>query len=285
MLSTKEKSITIYEPSQRLKVHTWKSLTLLCSNTYQYRQLIFRLFKRDYASIYRQSFIGGAWIFLFPLIQSSVWLFLNFVGVINPGETEVPYPIYLFTGTTAWLIFNGTIAGASRTLYSAIDLLNHINYPHEIYLIKETLQALANFFIILFINLIILFIMGYPPSWKTLLVPFVALPLILLASGIGLILSMPLVIARDIEKGFDLFIQALMYSVPVIYSTSLGKITELNPLTYLVCSIRDMILYGRLYDNMGYTISSVFAILTFIFCWRLFYIAEKEITERIMILR
>lgn len=55
-----------------------------------------------------------------------------------------------------------------------------------------------------------------------------------------------------------------------------------NPLTYLVCSLRDLVLFGRLYDTTGYFICAGVSLLLFMGSWRLFYVSEGKIVERMV---
>jgi len=55
-----------------------------------------------------------------------------------------------------------------------------------------------------------------------------------------------------------------------------------NPLTYLVCSARDIIIYGRLYDVQGYAICTGLSFLCFLVSWRLFYVSENKLIERMI---
>jgi ABC-type polysaccharide/polyol phosphate export permease len=60
------------------------------------------------------------------------------------------------------------------------------------------------------------------------------------------------------------------------------KIIKWNPLTYLVCSLRDIIIYGRLYDVAGCFINAGLSFLLFMISWRLFYVSEDRIIERMI---
>jgi ABC-type polysaccharide/polyol phosphate export permease len=63
---------------------------------------------------------------------------------------------------------------------------------------------------------------------------------------------------------------------------ALLTINKWNPLTYLVCSCRDMILYGTLYHPKAYFISALLAFLAFMISWRLFYVSEDKLIERMV---
>ena len=53
-------------------------------------------------------------------------------------------------------------------------------------------------------------------------------------------------------------------------------------MTYLVCSVRDIVIYGRLYDATGYFICAGISFLLFMVSWRLFYVSENKIIERMV---
>ena len=79
----------------------------------------------------------------------------------------------------------------------------------------------------------------------------------------------------------------MMYLTPIIYSDKVSSelarvIIKWNPLTYLVCSARDIVIYGRLYDMGWYSIMSMLSILLFMLSWRLFYVSEEKIIERMI---
>jgi lipopolysaccharide transport system permease protein len=136
-------------------------------------------------------------------------------------------------------------------------------------------------------NIIVLLCFKVVPSWGLLLFPVVALPLFFLGAAIGLIVSMVSVVAYDLTRFVEIGMSILMYSTPIIYGTQIDSpviqaMNRWNPLTYLVCSCRDMIIYGRLYHPSAYFISAGLALLAFLISWRLFYVSEDKIIERMV---
>ena len=174
-----------------------------------------------------------------------------------------------------------------------------VNYPHEAMLFKQTGQQLARFVITLALNLAILiglrltrpeaFAVGFP-SWGMLLFPLVTLPLFFLAAAIGLFVAMVNVVAVDVTRFFNMGLGFMMYLTPVIYPADTFEnelvlaIMRWNPLTYLVASCRDILIYGHLYQHnwIGYGLSSLLAIVAFLISWRLFYVSEGQLVERMV---
>ena len=287
MTGKKKQQITIYYPNQRHELGFLKTWAVMLKNIIQSRELIWQLFKRDFFASYKKSFIGITWIFLSPIIGIISWIFLNMTGMLHPGDVGIPYPAYVLVGSSMWGLFMGFFNSAKATLSSGKDLVFQVNYPHEVLLFKETAQHLANFLITLLINIIVLFALGVIPSWKIIFLPLITLPLFFLGASVGLIFSMVSIVAMDINRITEMGMGLLMYLTPIIYSSKVKsvlvqEIIKMNPLTYLVCSARDIIIYGRLYNTIGFIFCSLFSLLLFLISWRLFFVSENKIIERMI---
>lgn len=257
------------------------------TNVWRARDLIWQLFKRDFLASYKKSFVGFTWIFLTPLLGIVSWVMLQKTGLLRPGDTPIPYPAYVLIGTTMFGLFLELFKGASQTLVAGSTLVMQVNYPHEALLFQQLANQLARFIISLVVNLVVLTAFGVIPSWKIIFFPLVVIPLFLLAAGLGLIISMFAVVAVDLSTTVTMFMGLLLYATPVIYANDIASpfiqaITKWNPLTYLVCSARDIIITGNLYNPDGYAICSVLSLLFFLLSWRLFFVSEQRLIERIL---
>jgi len=259
----------------------------MAHNIIQAKELIWQLFKRDFLTSYKKSFIGISWIFISPIMGIISWVFLQKTGMLNPGEVGIPYPAYVLIGTSMWGLFMGFFNAARATLSSGESLVMQVNYPHEVLLFMQTAQHLANFLIAFLVNIIVLIAFGVVPSWKILFFPLVILPLFFLGAAIGLVVSMISVVSVDVDKIITVVLGLMMWITPVIYSDKVNSqlvkiLIAWNPLTYLVCSARDIIIYGRLYDATGYFLCASVSFLLFMISWRLFYVSEDKIIERMI---
>ncbi len=279
--------ITVYRPNQRHELGFFQTWVVMTRNVIQSRELIWQLFKRDFLVAYKKSFIGIFWIFVSPLTGIVSWLFLKETGILAPGDVGVPYPVYVLIGTSVWSLFAGFKNDASTTLSAGSEFIMQVNYPHEALLFKQIAQHLANFSIQFGANLVLMLAIGVIPDWKIIFFPIVALPLFFLGTAIGLIIGMIKVVAIDVNKVFDAIFGLLMWITPIIYSDQIKYpivkvLIKWNPLTYLACSARDIIIYGRLYDNAGFAICAGLSLLLFLISWRLFYVSENKLVERMI---
>ena len=260
---------------------------MMTRNVWGARELILQLFKRDFFAGYKKSFLGWTWALLGPLIGVVSWVFMQMTGLLKPGDVGIPYPAYVLIGSSMWGLYAGFLTSAQSTLSSGQSLIMQVRYPHEALLFAQVANQLAGFGITFITNIAVLLVFRVVPSWCMLLLPLVALPMFFLGSAIGLVMSMIDVVGFDVSRVLNVFLGLLYFLTPVIYSgtpenPTLALLVRWNPLTYLVCSARDMIIYGRLYHPMGYCITSGLSFVLFMISWRLFFVSEDKLVERMI---
>jgi ABC-type polysaccharide/polyol phosphate export permease len=115
------------------------------------------------------------------------------------------------------------------------------------------------------------------------------LPLFCIGASLGLIVSMLKVVAYDLNRVIDLLWGFALWTTPILYSNKvpselLQVIIKWNPLTYLVCTSRDVLLHGRCYQNeIGiYLICSATSLVLFLVSARMFYVSEHKLVERMV---
>jgi ABC-type polysaccharide/polyol phosphate export permease len=279
--------VIVYEADSRNKMGFLTIWVIMLKNILSSRELIKQLFKRDFLMSYKKSFLGLSWLFISPLIGIVSWVFMNATGILNPGDVGIPYPAYVLISSSIWGLFMGFFSSATETLGAGSGFIMQVKYPHEALLVKQTAQHLANFLLSFTLNIAVIIIFGVIPSWKIIFFPFLVLPLFLLGAGIGLVVSVASVVAVDLGKGFNVVVSLLMYVTPVIYSPKsdnplLHNIIFWNPLTYLVGDVRDIIIYGKIEHLERFLVASFFALMVFLFSWRLFFISEDKVIEKMI---
>ncbi|HME44450.1 MAG TPA: ABC transporter permease [Syntrophorhabdales bacterium] len=282
-----KQNVTIYEPYSRQKIGFLKTWILMVNNIASSRQLIYQLFKRDFFASYKKSFLGISWIILGPLFGIISWVFMNATGILNPGDVGIPYPAYVLLSTSIWGLFVGFFTAAQGTLGSGAAFIMQVKYPHEALLLKQMAQLMANFIITFLLNVAVLIAFGVIPSWKIVFFPILILPLFFLGAGIGLVVSVVGVVAAEIQTGVNLILGFLIYVTPVIYAPTfqnpvLQTIIKWNPLTYLIGIPRDIIIYGRVDHLDRFVITSLVSLLVFSFSWRLFFVSEDKVIEKMI---
>lgn len=282
-----EEKLTIYEPNQRHKVGFIKIWVIMTRNIISSKDLIMQLFRRDFLAAYKKSFLGIAWIFISPIFGILSWVFMNSTGILKPGDVGIPYAAYVLISTNIWGLFIGFYQTGASTLKAGAGFILQVNYPHEILLIKQLANYLATYILSFILVLVVLVLFGVWPDWKIILFPILITPLFFLGGGIGLIISVTTAVTEELNNIMIILLGLMLFITPVIYSPKIDsplvqEIIKWNPLTYLVSGIRDIIIFGKLESPMEFYLFSGLSLVIFLFAWRLFYISENKVIERMI---
>lgn len=287
MKSPTQAPVTIYEANSREKIGFFEGWILMFKNIIAFREMIYVLFKRDFFASYKKSFLGMSWIFISPIFGVLSWIFINATGILQPGDVGIPYPAYVLLSTSIWGLFMGFYTAGQGTIAAGAGIINQVKYPHEILLVKQIAQHLANSSIAFMMNIVVLLAFGVIPSWKIIFFPIFALPLLFLGAGIGLIVSVFTVVAPEVQKAVDVFMGLLIWITPVIYSPKFGHpliqaVVQWNPLTYLVGGPRDLIIKGTLSNPNEFLLATLLSVAVFLVSWRFFFVTEDKVIEKIL---
>lgn len=212
------------------------------------RILLGELVKTDFKLRYQGSALGYLWAVLRPLLMFAI-LYIVFAKLLNFGGDIPHYPVYLLTGTVLWSFFTECTSQGIQAIVNRGDLLRKISFPKYIVVVSATATALINLAINLLVIVIFALINGVAPSLSWLLVPLSVLELYALSLGISFLLGAINVKYRDVTSIWDVLIQALFYTVPIIYpltmvinSGSFGliaaKLILLNPIAQAIQDVR-----------------------------------------------
>lgn len=93
--------ITVYTPDEKIG-GIYFGIKRALQEIYESKHIITRLFLRDFISQFRQKILGYFWALLNPIFGIMSYLFLFFIGILKPGEGEIPYTLYVMVGATIW---------------------------------------------------------------------------------------------------------------------------------------------------------------------------------------
>lgn len=209
------------------------------------RELAIQLAQRDILTQYRQAVLGLLWAFILPLANAIVWLFINGSGIITIQATNVPYPVFVFSGTILWSIFMESVTGPLRVTSASKQLLAKVNFPRESLILSRIYICLFNSSIKICILFLFLVIFGIRPGLPILFLPLAIFLIILTGTTVGLLFTPLGVLYTDIGKGIPVIMQFVMYLTPVVYPIpSIGWTTslfKLNPLSPLILFARNIL--------------------------------------------
>ncbi len=278
--------VKIYTPEDYRKHGHLNDIRELYKKLSEYSTLIKWLVRVGLTQQYKRSFVGVAWLFIAPAFSILLWVLLEASGMLNPGETEIPYVAYVFLSNAIWTLFIGFYKNISETYIGRGGELLQNNFPHIIVVVEKIIITLINFLIPLLLSLAVLLLFKVQISWSALLFPFAILPLIFLGTGLGLIFSVLKIVAMDLSTVFDTSLEFLKYVTPIVFATTVNSgilqtIMKYNPLTYLVSFPRAVLLNQAIPDLNLFVICSIGSLLFLIFSYRFFTISSPVVFEKI----
>lgn len=243
---------------------------------------------RDFKAQNRKSILGYLWTVITPVAAAASYILLNSVGVLQPGQTDVPYPLFVFVGFSIWNLFVATTTSVGNGLNSQGDLLLKTNIPKLPLAIIATAQVVYNLFVQVAIAILLLILAtgSFNPISIIAFFPAV-IPIIALGVSIGLVLSIVSSISKDFTGAIQIGLSLLMFFTPVIFTLSsienswVKPFVTLNPLTYLLLVPRSIILSSPIVSFNQYLLSSFLVFIVLSIAVHFFYSVEHLVAERI----
>lgn len=247
--------------------------------------LAWRLALRDINAQYRQAALGFLWILFTPLIDASIWIFLNLSGAILVRDTGVPYPIYVLVGTMFWSFFTESISMPLSQFESAKPILAKLNFPKEALILAGIYKTTLNACIRMVITVIVITLLGAQLKWSILLVLFGGISLILVGTMLGLLISPIGLLYTDTSRATNLVVRVLIYTTPTLFpipEAGIGRVIIMNnPLTPLIVTPRDWMLGLSAEFVSEFVLVTVIGFFMLLFFWLVFRISFPVLAERL----
>ena len=265
----------IIEPSKR-----WLNLDLL--SIWNYRELLYFLALRDIQIRYKQTLIGIVWVLLQPILTTIVFSVL-FSSIGQGTAQDIPYPLFAFSGFTIWTFFNAAIFNSSNSLINHTGLITKVFFPRLIIPISAVGAILLDLFFGLLSLLVVMLIYHAKPNWTVVFAPFFLFIILLLALGLGILLSAVSVRYRDVKYILPFALQLWLFVSPVFYSLKVLPekavwLWKLNPIAGALDGFRAA-LFGQEFDAYGIIASIVISVIIFLFAVYVFHRMEDGFAD------
>jgi lipopolysaccharide transport system permease protein len=276
--------VTTYTPQSRIR-RPFRLVMEMFSDLKNSRELAWRLFRRDLAAQYRQTFLGYFWAVFPPLVTFSVFILLNASRLIQVQDLDVPYPIYVLIGTVFWQIFVDALNAPLKVALENREILTRINLPKESLIISGIGRVLFSLGIKLALLTLILLVFNISVKWTVFLVPLSVIALLLLGTMAGILFLPAGLLYKDVQSALLIVTSGLVFLTPVAYPPSvgglLGKVMAINPLTPLITGTRDLFFRGIPANPVPILAIVIITIVLLFFGWLLYRLALPIIVERI----
>lgn len=221
----------------------------------------------DYVNSYKNSFFSYSWVLIHPLVLLMIYSFI-FSTILQPRIDEnnnISYIVYLAVGILPWIVFSNALLQGTLSISNNVYLIKKLNIPLYAYVTKEVLEQFLNMFIVVIVLIGFLYLNGitFSVKWLLAVVPLVCL--FFFALGLSMLLASINIFFRDIEKAIGIFLQMLMWAVPIVYPWDIVPkdflwVILYNPLFYYFNSLREVLIFNH-WISVGYLLIMVLSSL------------------------
>lgn len=227
---------------------------LALKDAWAYRHLIWQMTKRDVVGRYRGSVLGIAWSFLVPILMLAIYVFVfSFVfkarwGGESGGKLE--FGLFVYAGLIVHSLFAECVNKAPLLIIGNPNFVKKVVFPLEILPLVSICSVLIHSALNVTVLLLVQLLIHGSLQWTALFLPFVLLPLIIFTLGASWFLASLGTYIRDVTQLIGLVMTVLLFMSPVFYPASvlpeeLRLFLFLNPLTFIIEQLRDVVLVGN----------------------------------------
>lgn len=230
-----------------------KVAVLDIKSVWQYRDLAWMFFKRDFITFFKQTILGPIWYLIQPTLTALTY-YVVFGRIANISTDGLPPFLFYVSNIVVWGYFSSCLSNNSEVFSKNSNLFGKVYFPRLVVPISVAMSGFVAFFIqfcLLFVAAVVFWFVGHLVYFNLailLALPFIVLYVAALGVGVGLIVSALTVRFRDLAYATSFVTQLWMYASPVVYPYSQAPekykwIFHLNPMTLPIETLR-AIMFG-----------------------------------------
>src|SRR3954451_10307651 len=213
----------------------------MLAELWEFRELLYFLTKKELQVRYKQSFFGAGWAIMQPVGLTAIFS-LIFGRLVSVPSEGVPYPLYVLTGMTVWILVSTGTAQAASSLVGEAELVTKVYFPRLVIPLAKVMSWLVDLLIALILLVVVAGLYGRWPPVEILTVPLWLLIALGTVVGLGVLASAVNVKYRDVVAVLPLAIQVWLFLSPVAYPVNLvhGSLKYLYAVNPMVSAIGGM---------------------------------------------
>ena len=243
---------------------------LVFSSLVRNRGLVYQLTRRMIVGRYRGSVFGLAWSLLIPILMLVVYTFVfGTVFRVRFGaqpDGNLNFAVVLFSGLILHAVLAECLARSPGLITNNAQYVKKVVFPLEILAWTSVLTALFQAIISIAILVAYLVFLRMQLPVTVLYTPLILGALLLLTVGVTWFLSALAVYLRDIAHLVGITATVLLFISPIFYPVDrmpawIQSVIYLNPLSFVVEQLREVIIWGRQPDWAGLAVYYAVAML------------------------
>ena len=273
----------VIEPKSRL-------FNLKLKQTWNYRDLVYMLVRKDFVVQYKQTILGPLWYIIQPLI--TAFTFTVIFGKIAKIPTDgVPPMLFYLAGTTCWNYFSTCLISTSEVFTANQGVFGKVYFPRIVVPISIVISSSLKFFIqfVVFLGFYFFYIYSgavINPNMTLFLLPLLIIMAAGMSLGFGMLFSAFTTKYRDLKFLLAFGVQLWMYVTPIIYPLTEAPekyrwIIAINPMTSIITTFKYAFLGTGDFDWYYLLYSFVFMIALLFIATTTFNKIEKNFMDTV----
>jgi lipopolysaccharide transport system permease protein len=228
---------------------------------------------------YRRAWLSYLWLLLPALVTVLVSAYVQSRKIVAIAPTELPYPLFVFSGMVLWQTFVEALHSPLGQLGFNRQLALRSRVPHEAIIASGMIEVLVNAAVRLIILVAAVALYALHPHAAMLWVPLGIAALALLGLALGLLLAPLGMLFEDIGWGIGIVTTFAFFVTPVLYPLPSTGLLRLNPVSPLIDATRDALSgHG---PSAGSVIVTIGAMLLGLIAWLLYRVARPHVFARL----
>ena len=253
---------------------------------YKYRELLYMITYRDIRVRYKQSIMGFLWAILMPILIVMSGIVVRYAyAMVAHAPLRTTDIASVAIKAVPWAFIVSSIRFSCNSLTGNRDLVVKIYFPKEIFPMAAVLACFFDFFVASTALVIFLVLIKIGLSVYLLWVPVILATMVMLAVGVGMIVSAASLFFRDVKYIVEVFLTFGIFFTPVFYDVRMfgdrGKWLMINPVAPLLEGLSASIAHHQSPDLHWYLYSLTFSLIAFLGGFVLFKDLEPAFAESI----
>lgn len=205
--------------------------------------MIWMMANRQIAARTAGTFLGPFWLFAQPLATLGVYWYVFEFGLRVPRADGLPFVLYFMSGYIPWLLFNEAVTSSANSVVENAYLVKKTLFPTQVLPIVNIVAAAIPHAILMLVLLAATPLFGGSLGWNAFGLLYYFSCLVVLALGLGWIVSSLQVFNRDVGQLLTVAMNLWFWLTPIVWPVSLLSeqariILDINPMFYVVDGYR-----------------------------------------------
>jgi ABC-type polysaccharide/polyol phosphate export permease len=234
---------------------------------YRYRDLFYTITCRDIKVRYKQSVMGFLWALLMPTLVLLAGVIIRYgFALVSGKHLETMDIASVAVKSVPWAFFVSSIRFSSNSLVGNRELVTKIYFPKEIFPLAAVSACFFDFLVAS--GALVIFLLALKIGWNMTLLwlPMLLVTMVLLATGMGMIVSATGLFFRDVKYIVEAVLTFAIFFTPVLYDAQMfgknGNWLLLNPAAPILEGISDCVTRHQSPELSWFAYSLVFALVT-----------------------